>query len=129
MKLKIVPNNDIGDYFNQVTMFVEFEKKDFNKFRRDVRSSEETMQSAQFSEEHIWRMWCQRKNYHLHQMVRQYYDLTSTQILVRLQDHQYNDERQISINSFVHSSDNHHWFCKDESCTIWHWLLVEPGHF
>lgn len=106
-------------------MFITFEKRDYRQFRRDVRSSEETVQCAQFTDEHLWQMWAERKNYHVHQILRQYYDRTSTQILITSEDEWFNDKRMISINTFVHSSDNHDMFCKNNGCTIYQWLLNE----
>lgn len=128
MKLRIEPNvTSFG--FNQFNMFITFEKKDYRQFRRDLRSSEETVQCAQFTDEHLWQMWAERKNYHVHSILRQYYDKTSTQILINLEDEWYNDKRMISINTFVHSSDNHDMFCKDCGCTIYQWLLNECYNF
>lgn len=125
MILKFVPN-ETSFGFNQVNMFIVFEEKDFKKFRENVSSSEETYQSAQFTDDHIWKMWALRKNYHVHKCIRQLYDKTSTQILIDLEDKHYNDRRKISINSFLHSTDNHEMYCQNEACTIYHWLELEP---
>lgn len=124
MIIKLVPNETSFGY-NAVNFYIKFEKKDFAQFRTYVASSEETVQSAQFTDAHLWKMWATRKNYVVHKYIRQYYENTYTQIALHLWDEQFNDRRMISINSFVHNASNHGFNCAEEKCSIYEWILKE----
>lgn len=125
MKFKI-RHADFGSINNYI-YDIRFSRRDFRRFKQHVIESEQTVQSAQFEERHIWEMWAERRNHVIHRLIRRYFDHVPTQILLKVQDSYWKDHRQISINSFVHCSENHDLFCMDNSCTIWNWLLREPS--